>query len=424
MEGKRCRRRRRGCNDLRFCQRSDEPGGGYVVCGAQETTDEHGFARLERTGLSATRLKEVEGTVLARCRDRVSPPLTPLVDELPADVADRRVLVFTIATTRTVHAFRRDREGSVFYVRVGRSTRQARNGVLLNLLAQKGVIEPWAERPCAAASPADLDLLAIRDTFQRMNLAEAAQHVDVYLSDTESLSPFIPPLCTREPLAGALRPRNFTLLLFATNPQRFVQGAVSGLSIYPGADRATAAAQRLDLAGTILEQFRRLWLELRARAITIFDKTNLEHPNLELYPSRALLEALVNAIVHRDYSSHEPTRVTIFSDRIELHSPGGLPAGVSLAMLRRGKVTPKWRNRSLAWSFRKLGLAQAEGQGVSTIRRAMKAAGCPPPRYQATETDVTCTLFANPRALALQHEIGAAFTVGARRNQAHSKGQD
>lgn len=273
-------------------------------------------------------------------------------------------------------------------------------------------LAPWAERYCVDASIDRLDLLAIRDTLQRMDLRDAAIHVDAYLSDTLSLSPSVPPLCARQPFSGVLRPRNFTLLLFATNPQRFVRGAVSGLSIYPGTDRATAAAQRLDLAGTILEQFRRLWLELEARAITIFDKTNLEHPNLELYPSRALLEALVNAIVHRDYSSHEPTRVTIFSDRIELHSPGGLPTGVTLGMLRRGKVTPKWRNRSLAWFFRKLDLAQAEGQGVSAIRKAMKAAGCPPPRFAATETDVTCTLFANRRALALQHEISATFARG------------
>ena len=50
-------------------------GGGYVVCGAREDKDEHGFPRLVRVGLTAARLKEVENTVLARCRDRVSPPL-------------------------------------------------------------------------------------------------------------------------------------------------------------------------------------------------------------------------------------------------------------------------------------------------------------------------------------------------------------
>lgn len=50
-------------------------GGGYVVCGAREDTDAHGFPLLVRIGLSAVRLKEIEHRVLASCRDRISPPL-------------------------------------------------------------------------------------------------------------------------------------------------------------------------------------------------------------------------------------------------------------------------------------------------------------------------------------------------------------
>ena len=67
-------------------------GGGYVVCGAKEEPDPHGFPRLVRAVLTASRLKEVENTVLNRCRDRVSPPLAPLVDELPSDHPDHRIL--------------------------------------------------------------------------------------------------------------------------------------------------------------------------------------------------------------------------------------------------------------------------------------------------------------------------------------------
>ena len=55
-------------------------GGGYVVCGAGETKDVHGFAKLKRVGLTASRLKEVENKVLTRCRERVSPPIAPLID--------------------------------------------------------------------------------------------------------------------------------------------------------------------------------------------------------------------------------------------------------------------------------------------------------------------------------------------------------
>ncbi len=92
-------------------------GGGYVVCGAREARDEAGFPILVRTGLTSARLREIEGEVLSRCRNLVSPPIAPIVDELPSDAADRRILVFTQPATGAAHAARR-RSG-------GRSTSSA-----------------------------------------------------------------------------------------------------------------------------------------------------------------------------------------------------------------------------------------------------------------------------------------------------------
>jgi ATP-dependent DNA helicase RecG len=60
-------------------------GGGYVICGAREEKDQHGFPRFIRTDLIANRLKEIEGRTLSLCRDRVSPPITPRVEELTGE---------------------------------------------------------------------------------------------------------------------------------------------------------------------------------------------------------------------------------------------------------------------------------------------------------------------------------------------------
>src|SRR5262249_1400039 len=80
-------------------------GGGYVVCGVAETKDEYGFPSLVRVGLTASRLQEVEGTVMTRCRERVSPPITPLVEQLPTEDLQRRILVFVQPATGTAHTF-------------------------------------------------------------------------------------------------------------------------------------------------------------------------------------------------------------------------------------------------------------------------------------------------------------------------------
>jgi ATP-dependent DNA helicase RecG len=366
-------------------------GGGYVVCGANEASDAHGFPQLVRSGLTASRLKEVENVVLARCRDRVAPPLTPLTEELPTSDPARRILVFTQPATGTAHTFRRANDGAKHFVRVGRATIEARNGVLRDLLVRKGVLEPWDRRPCAHATVADIDLLVLREALRRMG-HERSDAAETLLSDEVQLHTLVPPLCAREPLTGLLRPRHFALLLFGRVPQRFVPGAFAYLSRYPGNDRATDRAERIELTGSLVAQAAELSQLLRREAVVVMDKTSRSRPNAERYPERALLEALGNALAHRDYTLDAPTRITVFADRIEFVSPGGLPLGVTLAQLRRGRAGPRWRNQALAWAFLKLGIAQGEGQGVPTMRAQMKAAGNPPPRFATDGESFTCVL--------------------------------
>jgi predicted HTH transcriptional regulator len=377
-------------------------GGGYVVCGAREDKDENGFPILVRIGLTANRLKEVEGTVLSRCRDLVSPPITPLVEELDTADLERRILVFVQPATGTAHTFRRRNEGAKHYVRVSRSTIEARNGTLKDLLVRKGALEPWDRRPCNGATEADLDLLALREALQRMGVFSRETGVEPYLSPDVQLSAFVPPLLAGEPLTGVLRPRNFAILLFGRDTQRFIPGAVTYFSIYPGMDRSDPHAERHDLAGNVLEQVLRLQELLDIQSYTAFDKTDPTSPNVIKYPKRALYEAMGNALAHRDYELPDPTRLTVFSDRIEVASPGSLPTGVNIESLRNATTSPRWRNQSLAWFFSRLQLAQAEGQGIPTIHRSMREEGCPPPIFEADSIRVVCVLPAHPRHATLR----------------------
>lgn len=377
-------------------------GGGYVVCGAAEHKDEHGFPKLVRTGLTANRLKEVEGQVLQRCRERVSPPITPLVEEVATDNPDKRILVFVQPSTGSAHTFREANSGAKHWVRISRETREARNGILRELLVRKGAQEPWDRRICPRATVNDLDLLALRDALQRMRVFSSDFGVEAYLSEDSQLSAFVPSLCVREPLTGILRPRNFAVLLFGREPQRFIPGAVSLFSIYPGNDRSDPHAERHELAGTVVEQTRRLSELLDVQSYTTFDKTDIQSPNAVKYPKRALYEAMGNALAHRDYEFTDPTRITVFENRIEVLSPGSLPFGVSLEAFRTGSAGARWRNQTLAWFFNRLQIAQAEGQGIPTILRTMREEGCPPPIFEADEARVLCILPAHPRYALLR----------------------
>lgn len=75
-------------------------GGGYVVCGAREIQDAHGFQAVEYIGVSASKIKELEGKIIRACSSKVDPPIVPLLEEVPVpDEPDRRVLVVIAPAT-------------------------------------------------------------------------------------------------------------------------------------------------------------------------------------------------------------------------------------------------------------------------------------------------------------------------------------
>lgn len=373
-------------------------GGGYVVCGARETKDEYGFPKLEYRGLTANKLKEIEGKVLQNCRDCVNPAIVPIVQEIEnPDNAETRILVFIIIATSEAHSFR-DGENNAYYVRISRETREARNGTLSQLLVKKQKIEYFDKRMHPNTTENDIDILLFRDSMQEMGLLFPEKSLEDYFSDREQIAELVPPLFVRGSLDNILRPRNFTLLLFGRKSSITVNfpDAHIVLSVYSGTDRSVPTAERYILTGSIIEQAKKSVELLNTQAYTAFDKTSSK-PNQVKYPIRALQEAVINAIVHRNYEIPEPIRITVFADRIEIMSPGELHWGVDKDKFLNAKASPKWRNQSFAYLFNKLQLAQSEGQGIPTIFRTMKEEGCPTPTFEIGTDSVTCILPAHPR---------------------------
>jgi len=79
-------------------------GGGYIICGAKEAKDEHGFQKLIQTGLTSKRLKEIEGKVLSDLRDKTFPSVVALTEEIPF-TEEKRILVFIIPATSDAHSY-------------------------------------------------------------------------------------------------------------------------------------------------------------------------------------------------------------------------------------------------------------------------------------------------------------------------------
>ena len=100
------------------------------------------------------------------------------------------------------------------------------------------------------------------------------------------------------------------------------------------------------------------------------------------YPEEAVREALLNAIVHRDYSFSGSTFINLYSDRLEIISLGGLVPGLSLEAAMMGASQP--RNEKLANLFYRMRFIEAYGTGISKIISCYK--GLPvQPKFENAE---------------------------------------
>ena len=251
-------------------------GGGYVVCGAKEIKDEFGFPKVKYTGLSANILREIEGKVREQCTNRISPSIAPVIQIIDNPIDDEtKILVFIIIATSKAHTYR-DNETVKYYVRVGRETIEARNGILSQLLASKQEIEPFDKRANPKVDEKDIDSLLFRDCMNEMKLIQPTKPLESYFSDNEQIAEFVPPLCVKKSLDGGLCLRNFALFMFGKKNAISLHfpDAYTSLSIYYGTDRSESTAERHLLTGSIIEQAKKAIELLNTQVYTAFDKTS------------------------------------------------------------------------------------------------------------------------------------------------------
>lgn len=114
------------------------------------------------------------------------------------------------------------------------------------------------------------------------------------------------------------------------------------------------------------------------------------HPRIKLVPDRAVREALVNAIIHRDYRQAEAVDVEFVGTELVVASPGGFPPGITEANIISERSHP--RNLALASVFRSLRLAEQEGVGVDRMFRDMVSVGHAVPTIADRGGRVRCVL--------------------------------
>jgi ATP-dependent DNA helicase RecG len=129
-----------------------------------------------------------------------------------------------------------------------------------------------------------------------------------------------------------------------------------------------------------------------SRKKTIINDDGKRQDKIE-YPQKAVREAILNGLVHRDYSIHTqnvPVRIEMYRDRLEVISPGGLYGKISIDSL--GKVHPDTRNAALANILELLDVTENRYSGIPTIRAECLKAGLPVPVFEVRRGEFIVTL--------------------------------
>ncbi len=173
---------------------------------------------------------------------------------------------------------------------------------------------------------------------------------------------------------------NAGVLFFAKRPRLFhIQSRITCL-LFEGTQRTTIL-DRKEHDGVIAENVDGAMTFLRRHLPLRYEITGLRRKEIPAIPQAALREALLNAVIHRDYFERGgAVMVEISRDKVEIINPGGLVPGLRLENLGRRSLP---RNPLIADLFFRMDEGEKAGTGIGRIREAISQAGLPAPIFAA-----------------------------------------
>jgi ATP-dependent DNA helicase RecG len=349
------------------------------------------FLGVEDDGsVSGVTRANLEEWVMTTCRDKIRPEVIPYFETVRDVEPARDVAVVQVERGWTVHHVWHNNHRT-YYIRVGSQSREASGEELERLFQQRGAFR-LEIRPVSGTSAADLDRRRLGDYFGRIRNQGTPPDEDeegwrTLLANTDFLAQEneTAPASVDAPLlmlSGdnlsrfAAAPATVAgLLLFGTNPSRFLPQSGIDAAAYSGKEKDYAARERLEMRGPLVPLFGAggiLENGLVEQAIEFVRRNTTVSASLEdgvrrmerwTYPEEAVREALVNALVHRDYLlSGTTVELSVYEDRLEIISPGRLPNGITPERMRAGCRAA--RNQLLKDVMRDYGYLEHMGMGV------------------------------------------------------------
>ena len=326
--------------------------GGRILLGVE---DNGTIAALSRENLQSW----VMDTVIGR---HVHPYILPDYEEV--SIKGEKIVVLTVPMGTAKPYVRRYNDREEIYVRYGDTSQLASREQQARLFESGGLAS--AEKfPVYGAVVDELDNRRYQEYF-------------IKILGEEEIPDWHRFLINRNFLVGernSLHCSYFAYALFAKNPQRRLPQSGVRVTVYPGNEKDYETIFDKKLNFPLVEFGRQdssgepIEMSLHDRVIGIL-QTHISRESLDGstrkrrwdYPLDAIRELLVNAFIHRDWTKQNYVRVVIYSDRLEIISPGALPNGMTIEKIKYGEQS--LRNPDCIRIFRDYGYLEDQGMGI------------------------------------------------------------
>jgi len=287
---------------------------GVVILGVEDTSK-------AIVGIPVEKLDLVEAWVREIANDQITPPLLCRIQKVPIldhDGAEKIIVRIDVPKSLFVH-----QSPGGYLHRIGSSKRKMSPEYLARLFQQRSQVRliRYDEQIVPQASVKDLQ----PELWQRFRSLLSPKEDREFLSKMKLIA-------TDE--EGKQHPTVSGVLMAAEQPEEFIPNAFIQAVCYRGKERNAAyQLDAKDCNGPLDRQIQETckFVERNMRVYAIKKPHRIDIPQFSM---NAVFEAVVNAVAHRDYSVHgSKIRLHLFSDRLELYSPGTIPNSMTVESL-------------------------------------------------------------------------------------------
>ena len=366
--------------------------GGVLLCGVTDAGDVQGMTREQ--------MVELDSLVVEVSTDSIRPAVR--IRTYHRQLNDKPLVLVEIPQGDSQH----DSPGGS-YIRVGGTKRRMTSDERLRLAQQRGQarFHSYDEQTIPGSGFGTLD----ESLWRPLLSAEGA---------AEPQSALVKLALLGNDDAGVLRSTVAGVLLCTRGPEQWLPNAGITATRYLGSDRASGQLDTQEITGPLNRQIGDA-VAFAMRNMRVAARKDPARVNLPQYSEKVLFEAIVNAVVHRDYSIRgSKIRLSMFEDRLEVQSPGSLPNNLTLESMEARQAT---RNEGLTSVLARMTVEgiggsadrqyfmERRGDGVPIILRETRELSGKRPEYRLIDNSEVLLII--PAAALEQSPAHAVITV-------------